>query len=549
MAPPPIGTTSPPLPVAPRLVAGLLARVPFAGPRRGRLTVHRAAGLEGPASTLGFQRSMLVVRLAGLGMVIGLTPLYRFVDSPLAYGGALVVGLVVAIQVLAFRQDRSAATWRSIALAGLAADSVAGYLVGHASIGAAEWIGFVLYPLLSLEGAIFFGMAGAMSSCAVSLGVYVGQSMHRLQLGHPWSTDQVMTVASLFVVEALFVGLYAGVSRRVRGDLTTLLRLSALLAHQESPTRIVQALDTHLRELLGARVRSVALARPEGGYDILRWRSPERRVIRPEAIAEVSRIAGRDIERDFRERHAITLVIQPGQDGLVAEALGLPSWVRAITMVPIRSDGETTGVLPVLWDTPRTPGAGELDLLHGLADQTGLAFAQAQLRRARELAATDSLTGLANHRAFLDLLGAALAEARQRDDRLAVLFCDLDRFKAVNDRHGHAVGDLLLRRIAEVVRGAARASDIVARYGGDELALILPGAGGAAALEAGRRLRDEVRRVEHGMGIDLTVGVALYPDDGDSQELLLARADAAMYAGKRLGGGRVVLAAEIARDV
>lgn len=222
-----------------------------------------------------------------------------------------------------------------------------------------------------------------------------------------------------------------------------------------------------------------------------------------------------------------------------------PSRCRPQACGPLRTEGSLSGILPVLWDTEHIPSGAELDLLNGFAEQTGLAFGQAQLRRARELAATDSLTGLANHRAFRDALTARMAEARRHEGRLAILFCDLDRFKAVNDRHGHGVGDLLLHRIAGAIRGIARTEDVVARYGGDEIALLLPGADREVALEVGQRLRERVRGVEGGMDVDLTVGVAVFPDDADEPEALIGRADSAMYAGKRLGGGRVVAADEM----
>jgi hypothetical protein len=83
-------------------------------------------------------------------------------------------------------------------------------------------------------------------------------------------------VLAVFAISGVFSATYASVSRRMRGDLTALLEVSSLLAQQETPTRIVQALDTRLRELVGARIRSFAVRRPDGGYDILRWRTETR---------------------------------------------------------------------------------------------------------------------------------------------------------------------------------------------------------------------------------------------------------------------------------
>jgi len=349
-------------------------------------------------------------------------------------------------------------------------------------------------------------------------------------------------------VYALFVGSFARVGRRVRGDLATLIEFTGVLSQQESPTRIVQALDARLRELLGARVRSVALRRPDGGYDILRWRSSETRSIEPGAVSGVSRFTGRDIEADFRDRRAVTFKITPGRDDGIIVGLGLPAWVRSITMVPIHSDGGLSGFLPVLWESPRVPSTDELELLHGLADQTGLAFTQAQLQRARELAATDNLTGLVNHRSFQDLLRRQIRDAESHSGRFAVLFCDLDHFQALNDQHGHAVGDLVLHRVAGMLKAGARNKDVVARYGGDEIALILPDLDRAQAAEVAERLRAAVRSAEGGMGVDLTIGIAAYPDDAIDQAELLARVHAATYAGKRRGRGTIVQAIEVAAE-
>ncbi len=491
---------------------------------------------------------MFAVRALGILILLAVTPLYPTFDPVVLAAAIAILLAMLAFQVAWLRDDHPLRSWQRVALLGLLADGLAIVLISQSFLPNASWVGYLPYSLLALEGAVFFGMTGALVAALVTTPVFLLQTAARAAMGIEVMPEQTVTIAAVLALEAFFLGLYAHVSRRVRGDLATLLRLSALLAQQESPTRVIQALDEWLTVLLGARVSAVALRRPDGGYDVLRWRAAETRDVPATDVAGIAGMAGRDLEHDFRGRHAITITIEPERDTVIAAALGLGKWVRALTLVPIHSDGVHSGLLPILWDTARTPSDGELDLLHGLADQTGQAFAQAQLGRARELAATDSLTGLANHRAFQDLLGRHITDARLRGGRVAILFCDLDRFKGVNDRHGHAVGDLLLHRIAATVRSVARTGDVVARYGGDELALILPEAGAEAAVEVGRRLRDEVRTVDNGLGVDVTVGVAVYPDDAIDQTTLLARADAAMYAGKRLGGGHVVHTAEVVAE-
>jgi diguanylate cyclase (GGDEF)-like protein len=509
-----------------------------------RVTAHGRMGTTAAVELLGLQRAMLWLRVFGILVVLGVTPAVTGASVVPIIAGVTCLALVVTFQVVALRDARQDSL-RGMAIIGLAGDSVAAYLLGQAFIASAEWAHFAAYPLLAMEAAVVLGGAGAAASTLASGVAFLVQYGERVSLGLASGPGLAVVVLAVFAISGVFSATYASVSRRMRGDLTALLEVSSLLAQQETPTRIVQALDTRLRELVGARIRSFAVRRPDGGYDILRWRTPETRLVSHEAVRRLSQHLGHDIEAEVRLGRAMTILIEGERDAPIVEALGLPEWVRAITLVPIASDKRVSGILPVLWDSPRVPSAAELDLLSGFAQQTGQAFEQAQLRRARELAATDSLTGLANHRAFRDALAARMSESRRHQATFSILFCDLDRFKAVNDRQGHAVGDVLLQRVSTAIRSAARSEDLVARYGGDEIALLLPETGRFGALDLGRRLRDAVLQAAAGMGIDLTVGVAVFPDDAADPESLIARADAAMYAGKRLGGARVVLSSEL----
>ena len=515
---------------------------------QGRVATHPAARVGASVAEFDFQRWMLAIRVLALLGVAGVAPLYDHAQPVSLASAFLLIGALILVQVFWMRGARSPAAWQRFAVAAFAVDSAVGYLVSQSLLVTPDWIGFFVYPLLALEGAVFFGMSGALVSATISGFVFIGQVELRASSGYQTSPQVQVTVFVLLFVYALFVGSFARVGRRVRSDLATLIEFTGVLSRQESPTRIVQALDARLRELLGARIRSVALRRPDGGYDILRWRSSETRSIEPGAVSGVSRFTGRDIEADFQDRRAVTFKITPGRDDGLIVGLGLPAWVRSITMVPIHSDGGLSGFLPVLWESPRVPSTDELELLHGLADQTGLAFTQAQLHRARELAATDNLTGLVNHRSFQDLLRRQIRDAEAHDGRFAILFCDLDHFQQLNDRLGHAVGDLVLHRVAGMLKSGARGRDVVARYGGDEIALILPDLDRAQAAEVAERLRSAIRSAEGGMGVDLTIGIAAYPEDALDQAELLARVHAATYAGKRRGRGTIVQAIEVAAE-
>lgn len=168
--------------------------------------------------------------------------------------------------------------------------------------------------------------------------------------------------------------------------------------------------------------------------------------------------------------------------------------------------------------------------------------AERERLRLQALAHSDALTGLPNRRGLEQALDAALARADERP--LAVFIADLDGFKAVNDEHGHEAGDLLLALVAERLRAALRQGDLVARLGGDEFVVLADGLGDAqAARQFGERLMAAFASPFDCGGrrcvIGLTVGFAIAPQDGRDAVVLLRRADAAMYAGKQAGKGRV----------
>ena len=173
-------------------------------------------------------------------------------------------------------------------------------------------------------------------------------------------------------------------------------------------------------------------------------------------------------------------------------------------------------------------------------------------RNLRHLAEHDPLTDLLNRRRFEQELERQVALARRYGHSGALLSIDLDGFKAVNDTHGHSTGDEVLRRAADVVSGRLRATDIAARIGGDEFAVLLPDADADdASVVAGTLLR-LTREVGAGLGeapinISASIGIALLISDSGVEELL-HRADLAMYAAKEAGGDRFVLDAARPKD-
>lgn len=174
-----------------------------------------------------------------------------------------------------------------------------------------------------------------------------------------------------------------------------------------------------------------------------------------------------------------------------------------------------------------------------VSDFTELRAAQDALRK---LAHYDPLTGLPNRLLMQDRLEQAINRARRRNTRIAVLFADLDHFKRINDTHGHAVGDLVLREAAQRIGGGLRSADTAARLGGDEFLVILEDFTEIAHVitvteKLAAVMAKPVTVGGHALHIGASIGIALFPEDGQSMEQLIQKADTAMYEAKMQGRG------------
>ena len=158
----------------------------------------------------------------------------------------------------------------------------------------------------------------------------------------------------------------------------------------------------------------------------------------------------------------------------------------------------------------------------------------------------DPLTDLPNRTLFYDRLQQAIIAGHREKEAVALLLLDLDRFKEINDSFGHHYGDLLLKQLGPRIRGTLRESDTVARLGGDEFAVLLPRTTIEGAVLSARKIIEalEMPFVLEGesLGIGVSIGVGLCPDHGNDFDLLLQRADTAMYAAKHSGKGYAIYA-------
>ena len=348
-----------------------------------------------------------------------------------------------------------------------------------------------------------------------------------------------------------------------------LVRLAGVSIHEAGLSTMRRELTKVAAETLGVERASVWLLsadaselRCEELYEHSHGRYSQGRVLKateyPRYFAALRlgrAIDGHDAHMDPRTSEFSPAYLGP---------LGITSMMDAA----IRREGAVVGVVCLEHvGERRTWTAAEMEFAGALADQAALALAaierrqlekeqasvKSELIRARELALRDELTGLANRRALEKLLAEEVTRALRHGRPLSILMADVDHFKAVNDTYGHPAGDEVLRELARILGQSLRSIDTAARYGGEELLMVLPETPGAEARRVAERIRTTV--AEHvflvepegaeprlSLRVTVSLGIASVPQDADSPERLVEIADRALYDAKRQGRNRLVVA-------
>lgn len=214
---------------------------------------------------------------------------------------------------------------------------------------------------------------------------------------------------------------------------------------------------------------------------------------------------------------------------------GLLQQIEGLLVVPMMVEERPIGIIAlgsasrfrVRFNMPR------IVMAQSFAAHAAAAVDQANLR---QQAIRDPLTELYNRRHLSDVLLEEI-EGADRDQQIAILMCDLDRFKAINDERGHQTGDEVLRAVAKGILESTRGADVVSRWGGDEIVVLLARSSRDGALVAAERVRKTVRRIaaEHELDFDVSIGIAFYPQHGTTEDELMRVADRALYTAKQTG--------------
>jgi diguanylate cyclase (GGDEF)-like protein len=350
-------------------------------------------------------------------------------------------------------------------------------------------------------------------------------------------------ILALVLLTGLAAVLYArtitGLDARRRDEAESFARVLSGLSRSVSPDAILDAIVMEVRRAAGVDHLVVVRRRPatrvlearlvstrEGVPDTstllpiadLEDAGPSGRALRPASVAD--RI-GRRVQAVFGLADALAapLTVEHGVVGaiVVARRAGGGAWPEATRRILDRAAVEASAALE-----------------------------RAYSHRAAEVqASTDALTGLPNRRYFDEYVGL-LARRRRAGDAVGVLMVDIDRFKALNDTHGHATGDEVLRAVAGAIVAAVREEDVPARFGGEEFVVLLRNPDPGVAVEVGERIRAAVRGLDvRRLGVrevSVSVGVAVADEPDESIDTLIRTADRALYRAKRAGRDRVVAA-------
>jgi diguanylate cyclase (GGDEF)-like protein len=329
-------------------------------------------------------------------------------------------------------------------------------------------------------------------------------------------------------------------SRDRNTTLSALLALGKTLAEESTRAEVAQRLAQAMPEIVNC-----------GQADVLLWDAGDALLVHTASTA-VADLDGAAAPRGVRDGSLANRLLEMATPSLVTRTsdpvlssiltlTGLPSGV----LVPIAARNTLFGVIVVGATASDLHGdATRAERLSGVASLAATALeGLVLLDKIRHQALHDPVTDLANLRLFEDRVTQALSIARRSDKRLALLFVDLDRFKAVNDTHGHKVGDELLRAVAERLLVTVRNEDTVARIGGDEFGILVQDAARPSDAEvvAGKIVAalGEPFPV-HGLSlfVGASVGVTMFPEFADTYDSVVSRADSAMYQAKANGRGR-----------
>jgi len=379
---------------------------------------------------------------------------------------------------------------------------------------------------------VFYAQQGGLLDPTTAAGIGIGTPFQRL-----------LEFAGLFWVVAIATSAFSAVNerelRRRRYDTEALATMATNLESVTEPNEVAATVVEAIATTFDFE-RVALVASPDGQSGSVLASSGRvgdvgARRFDPRLSALANACAGRT--------SVLVNGLDRADDAWLAELL---PGARNVIAVPLVAEGHALGLLVAVHGrrlgariARRVVSMAERFVSHGT-----LALRNAWLlEQVHRMAMTDGLTGVANRAAFDRALAAEIERAaRQRED-VSLLLLDIDHFKVLNDRHGHQVGDQVLRLVGATLTAACRDFDTAARYGGEEFAVLLPETGAEEAVQVAERLRSAIAGMPSGVDVTVSAGVSTFPFDATDADGLVAAADGALYSSKRDGRNRVTAAA------
>jgi diguanylate cyclase (GGDEF)-like protein len=351
--------------------------------------------------------------------------------------------------------------------------------------------------------------------------------------------DRLLLAAVLIAGLAAFIhgAAVADLGARRRGEAESFARILSGLSRSVSPDAIVDAIAEELGGAIGAD-HVVVVRRSEDGRAL----AAHLVSLRPGVPDHSSPLPIGDLRDLVGGRPARPTEVADRIARRVRDIYGL----GVVLAAPLDTPDGLVGAIVVSRRAGATWPESTRRILVGAAVEASAALARVYSHRDAEArASTDALTGLPNRRYFDEFVGL-LARRRRAGDAVGILMVDIDRFKTLNDTHGHATGDAVLRAVGGAIVSAVREDDVPARFGGEEFVVLLRNPDPGVAVEIGERIRAAVRGLDlrrlRVPAISVSVGVAVADGPEDSIESLIEVADRALYRAKRGGRDRVVAA-------
>ena len=395
-------------------------------------------------------------------------------------------------------------------------------------------------PLLVRLGLGYFH-GPALAAPLQARGQPLGAFVMVFDRDYPLSLRQAQLVGAMADHAALFLEAGAVLQRErlVRARATTLARLTRLATTNRDAEELLQMAAPEFLALSGCDRAIAYVAHPRNPVLI-----PVADAGIPPEEEEAAHVFRLGVEASGPLAPLLEHLQPVAVEGEDCEGLTPFADVRTVLVIPLASHGQLLGAV-VLATTGRrhSPDPGLLEFLDGLGQQLALGVENARLfEQLAQMASTDDLTELANRRRFTEAMRMELARTRREGSPLALLLVDIDHLKRINDTHGHPAGDAAIRHVAAMLKKARRETDLAARLGGEEFAILLPATDVAGAITVAESIRSRLaasQGASSSFSLTVSIGVASSPEDGLEEEELVRMADRRLYAAKASGRNKV----------